>query len=369
MLAPVIIAALVEAAEPVVTLDVPQDTPCQLASKLATALAEQHVSIAPNAPRLQIRAGPSGVEVALIAYDDVVLGARSLHPGPDDCPLIANAIAALVHAWLADAIVAPPSRPAAAAPKPAPVPAPAPDTDLVGEDFETEKEETQPLATRPPLTADDVDLRPPPELREPTPEPNFDDVPDAVRKYDEMLKSGKRMRSLVGDPFPRSATVELLGGGALAPDDSALGQVSLGGDVSFYEPWGITVEGGLESSRSAYSLLGPLSANLSWLGMGARYALYFLGESGLHLSLGARVERISVALGGWSPDQRDVFTLAAVTALEWRQLIDRGFFFAARVFAQARMRTEVFSIQPMSNVLVIPPIGFGGSVGVGWTFF
>jgi hypothetical protein len=367
MLAPVIIAALVEAAEPVVTLDVPQDTPCGLASKMAPALAEQHVSIAPNAPRLQIRAGPAGVEVALIAYDDVVLGARSLHPSPDDCPLIANAIAALVHAWLADAIVAPPSRPAVAAPKAAP--APAPEAAIVEEDFETEKEETQPLATRPPLTADDVDLRPPPELREPSAEPNFDDVPDAVRKYDEMLKSGKRLRPLVDDPFPRSATIELLGGGALAPDDFALGQVSFGGDVSFVEPWGITVEGGLESSRSTFSLLGPVSASLTWLGLGARYALYFLGQSGLHLSLGARVERISVALGSDPPDQRDVFTVAAVTALEWRQVIDRGFFFAARVFAQARMRTEIFSIQPMSNVLVIPPVGFGGSVGVGWTFF
>jgi hypothetical protein len=359
----------VEGAEPLVSLDVLKDAPCQLASTLTPALAEQRVSIAPNAPRLQIRSGPASVDVALIANGDVVLGARSLQTSADDCPLIAHAIAALVHAWLADAIVAPPSRPAVPPPTPRPAPGAAPEPAVVEEDVAPEKEETQPLATRPPLTADDVDLRPAPALREPSSEPNFDDVPDAVRRYDEMVKNAKRPRPLVYEPFDRSFSAELLGGGAVAPDDSAVGQVSLGGDVSFYEPWGIAVDGGFESSRNADSLLGPVTANLSWVGCGARYAFYFLRESGLHVSLGGRVERISVALGGLTPDQRDVFTLAAVTAVEWRQVIDRGFFVAARVYAQARMRTEIFAIQPMSNVLAIPPIGFGGSVGVGWTFF
>jgi hypothetical protein len=95
-----------------------------------------------------------------------------------------------------------------------------------------------------------------------------------------------------------------------------------------------------------------------------------MGPSGLHLSLGARVERIVVALGGVNPDMRDIFTAAAVTALEWRQVLDGGLFVAARVFAQARMRSEVIAEgQPVFNVMVIPPVGFGGSIGLGWTFF
>src|SRR5262249_19991268 len=148
-----------------------------------------------------------------------------------------------------------------------------------------------------------------------------------------------------------TVSIQLLAGGAFAPSDSGVVQGSLGAEWGAIEPWGLQVEGGIQSYRSGPFTAGTLHPHPRWAGAGLRRAFYVWGRSGFVGSIGGRFERIAVTDGD-PADARDVFTAAGVAALEWRQVVKYGFFFAARTSAEVRLRAEGFSAGSTPRALV-----------------
>jgi hypothetical protein len=359
-----IVAAVILNAEPGVALDVPLDVPCQLAWTLAAALSEQHVRATPAIWRLKVVAVPGGLEVALFDASRGLRGQRALQVHDEDCPVIPRAIATLVRSWIDQALEAEaPTIPPEALPSPRAMSNPP----LLGADEaleEAQVDDDAPRSRARPLTADGVELARLPELGEPQAVPQLED--EDLDKQDELERKDP-------DELPRvTASLQLLGGGAFVPSYSGVAQGALGAELGFYEPFGVQLEGGIESPISVNMGMDTVTAQVTRVGVSLRAAVYGTGRSGLFVCLGGNVERILVSVQGVDNDSRVILGGGAVFSAEWRQVLKSGLYLAARAHAELRAHVGTFSTAFTPDALVTSPfsapfvLGFG--VGLGWNF-
>ena len=164
----------------------------------------------------------------------------------------------------------------------------------------------------------------------------------------------------------------LSGGGALGSlGGDPVGLVTVCLEWGFLEPWGVSLEAGLQSLRTGAD--GPVikaSVLLQSATLAIRRGFFTHGLDGFHLSLGFQLVRMSAGATGTSDAHGvDVVAPAGAASVDWRVTSKGGLFFLARFGAEVR-QIQYFTVTGLAKPLVtVPPADFALELGAGWNFF
>ena len=165
--------------------------------------------------------------------------------------------------------------------------------------------------------------------------------------------------------------VALLAGGIrFGPRDAVVASGAFTAEWGFYEPFGLALDLGLDSPRTATVSPGQASASVQWGSLLARVHLIGPRRAGLTLSLGAGADRIAASATGFTATgSAELYAPSISARLEWRQPLWRGLQLFGRVGIHSRFRDEHFQIDNLGTVLTLPPLAFETAIGLGWRFF
>lgn len=371
-----LLSILILAASPALRLAVDEAGPCEVASRLAPALRAEGLEVASEGWLLVAQADAHHLTVRLTDRDGALVGERVLN-ATEACDVFPHTVALLVKAWVTQRIAG--TTPLRLAPRAHPYPHVVPGSAYSRaaaqrEAPEASKRPAQTSAPRdPPLPA----LAPSgPPLPAPSRRPA-----GALTPPVDASAAGRPPTPLGMSEFPlqhappqeesarRSFAVELLGGASIAPDDQLTAQGQLVADWGFLEPWGMKLDLGLQSTRTAQLGVGTVSLSLAFASLLARVRFSPLDDSHLLFGLGARFELLSARATGYS-ENSSVSLLAGgpVLTAQFRQRLTGGLFFAVLAEAHLRTRPETFSIERVGTVLTLPPLAFSAGFGAGWEF-
>ena len=158
-----------------------------------------------------------------------------------------------------------------------------------------------------------------------------------------------------------------------APRSSDRDQLTAQGQLlvewAFFEPWGVALDLGLQSSRVEQGGVGAVTLDLQFASLLARVRFSPIDSAALVLGLGARLDRLAATATGYQTNTSATLIAGGpVLTVQWRQTLVAGLFLAAHVEGHLRTRVETFSIEPLGTVLTLPPLGFSAGAGVGVTF-
>ena len=167
----------------------------------------------------------------------------------------------------------------------------------------------------------------------------------------------------------------MVSGGAGAGADDSPGVIEGLGTLlvewGFFEPWAVSLDAGLQTSRTRTVSSGSASVTLQWATLAVRRGFFTTGVQGFHLLLGVEAIRISaVATGFTTASSREVFVPGGVLAIDWRLASAAGLFIFARLGAQARYGPEGFNVVGLpGEVLRVGVFGVSLELGAGWNIF
>lgn len=168
---------------------------------------------------------------------------------------------------------------------------------------------------------------------------------------------------------PMTFTVAALGGVTLGLHQETAAQAALLLDWGFLEPWGVSLEAGLDTPRAVDAPPGRISLQLYQASLAARRTLVSVGASRLAASLGVRVSLLLAAATGFVAEDRGTLVSPGLFAtLDWKQSLYRALFLIVRLGGHARLRAEVVFVPGVDEALVLPVWSFFAQAGLGLTF-
>jgi len=326
--------------------------PCAPAADVARALSpdvSRRVRLgvpAAGALTLAISRRGDEVDVALGPAGAAPAMRRVLHPLPQDCAALPQAVALLAQSWLRQGLAAPvPPPPPAASPRPPP-PARAPPR---AAPLSPAPPGAAPLSSAPPGAAP-LSSAPPGAAPPPSPSPSVDSKAPPPPGPRAALELALGPQVDLGD-------ASVVARGALR----ALGRVTprlwVGGGFAMTTVRRVPVAGGSAQLFSAR------------LALRARLALH-ASPSGLALEAGPALELVEA----WTQRvpggrHRRVLDPALDVGVLWHQALGRRAFVAVGLAAHLRAVRETFSIEGAGQVLARSPVALEPWAGAGWQFF
>lgn len=162
--------------------------------------------------------------------------------------------------------------------------------------------------------------------------------------------------------------VAVLGGGTLdaAAQATGVGSVTVRGA---WKRWGLLLDAGLESTRTASRDVVIATADSQWLSVSFSVGFEPISRLTLDVALGLRGWRTAAWAAG-------VTTRDDKVALSWGGLVSAGLgwrltgpvFLHARAFGSLRSTIVRFNVEPLGTVLELNPLNFGLLAGVQWRF-
>lgn len=368
-----LLSILTLAASPALRLAVDEGAPCEVARRLAPALRAEGLEVASAGWLLVARAEGRQLTVRLTDRDGALVGERLLN-ATEACDVFPHTVALLVKAWVTQRIAGATQLRLEPGTGAGPGVGPGLAPSRAGARREAPKESKSPPQTAAPQDPPPPALAPaapaPPAVEAGTSPPPLE-VTGTGRPSTSLGMSGAPLQRapLQTEGARRSFAVEVMGGAAIAPADQLTAQGQLLADWGFLEPWGMMLDLGLQSTRSAHLGPGAVSLSLAFASLLARVRFSPLPHSHLLFGLGARLELLSARATGYS-ENSSVSLLAGgpVLTAQWRQRLTGGLFLAVLAEAHLRTRPETFSIERVGTVLTLPPLAFSAGLGAGWEF-
>ncbi|MFO0593944.1 MAG: hypothetical protein U0228_01535 [Myxococcaceae bacterium] len=354
-------------------VEVGPGVPCELATSLPRAIADQKLPPLDGSLKLQARSDAGQLTVRLVDGDRV-WGERTLKPSAIDCAVLPKTIGLLVRSWTAQRLGA--QRPAPAPEPVAPPPVVVSSPKLPERRAVTRKTPraaptpTTPEPTLPVETPPVVAVTEPPAPAEPVAAPAVVSAPPAEQPRDVAPSPPAVVSEPKADARVGWSKVALAvhGGAAWAPSDQLVGTGLL---LVHWQPtaFGVVIEAAAQSERLGLVAPGTVSASVQWLGLLAAWTFQVLEHSTLIAAAGLHLTRLSARSEGYVRNATaELLSTGALASAEWRQRLFSGVFASARVEAQLRIRPESFSVAGVGEVLRVPSLGFLAGLGLGWSF-
>ena len=360
-----VLALVATAAE--VTVTVVPGAPCVTDAVLTRKLLAAGVNLSqpPSPSTVRVTLQKDGGQLLVLGRRGALRFERRIPASLDDCPAVMRVTVALISAWAATPATETLDGGSAPIPTQTPAPAPAPAETRQAPSSEVVSSRFRPSAPEPSSPREDVvTAELDPDAGSPAPEVSN---PDSGIELDAGAAVPLEIVSVDAGSTPTAGTWRLeaavVGGINAGPSPgvtvagSVLAGLSLG-------RWGVLLEGGLESARTARQDPVQVSASLQWISISVRAVFELLSSLTFDVALGARGWRLAARATGVTTafDQNELTAGPALSAaISWH--------LAGPLFVHLRpslaWRAQQFSLKvdPVGQVLLIGPWSVGAALG------